>query len=112
MTSLPEAARLALGALENAATVMKQHGILPTATERAAASLAGAQWRERALKLWALLDDIDTADDVAKGDDAAFRRIAQAAQQRRHGVLSGDEWQAAGGPSTPVEQIIIDARKS
>lgn len=33
--------------------------------------------------LWDLLDDIDTADDMAKSDDAAYRRIAHRIQKRR-----------------------------
>ena len=42
--------------------------------------------------LYDLLDDIDTADDQAKGDDALYRKIVQAAQRKKNqcGVCSED----------------------
>lgn len=47
---------------------------------------------EKLVKLWALLDDIDTLDDAAKGDDVCFRRAAYRVQQKRHQILHGDDW--------------------
>ena len=46
--------------------------------------------RFMAAALWALLDDIDTLDDAAKGDDAAFRGNARDIQRRRFAVMSGE----------------------
>ena len=40
--------------------------------------------------LWGLLDNIDTLDDICKGDDASFREKARLMQQRRHKVLTSD----------------------
>lgn len=69
-------------------------------------------WKSVAVRLWALLDDIDTADDVAKDDDAAFRRIAQQRQRKRFDVLSGEAWDAARAETadspTPCETLIIE----
>lgn len=49
-----------------------------------------------ALFLYQLLDDIDTASDVAKGDNAAYRRIVERIQRRRFEVATTDgynfEW--------------------
>lgn len=47
---------------------------------------------EAAVKLWALLDDIDTASDVAKGDDKLYREICDRIQRRRFDVMSGETW--------------------
>ena len=58
--------------------------------ERFAALVASAE-REKALRLWMLLDDIDTADDIAKSDDKLYRRICQNHQKKRWHILSGDE---------------------
>ena len=33
--------------------------------------------------LWSLLDDVDTADDMAKGDDKVYRALARKAQAKR-----------------------------
>lgn len=48
---------------------------------------------DKAAALWALLDDIDTLDDMAKGDDAAFRELARGFQQKRFCIMSGEEWE-------------------
>lgn len=42
--------------------------------------------REAALFLWDRLDDIDTASDRAKSNDAAYRQIVERIQARRHEV--------------------------
>lgn len=46
--------------------------------------------RSAAQFLWALLDDIDTASDIAKGDDAAYRAMVERIQRRRFEVGSTD----------------------
>lgn len=68
--------------------------------EALTAQLAEARESERAavvrsVKLWALLDDIDTLDDACRGEDDLFRTLTRAAQQKRHAIMSGEEWDAA-----------------
>ena len=55
------------------------------------AALVAAAEREKLLRLWMLLDDIDTADDIAKSDDKLYRRICQNHQKKRWKILSGEE---------------------
>lgn len=45
---------------------------------------------EAAQFLWSLLDDIDTASDIAKGDDKAYREMVERIQRRRFEVGSTD----------------------
>jgi hypothetical protein len=40
--------------------------------------------------LWGLLDDIDTAGDIAKSDDKTYRDIVERLQRRRFEVGSTD----------------------
>lgn len=48
---------------------------------------------EKAYKLWRLLDDIDTLDDSAKGNDSAFRTKCYEIQRRRFEIMTGEEWE-------------------
>lgn len=57
----------------------------------AVAAATSAEWRDTACRLWMLLDDIDTASDAAKADDAIFREFAERHHQRRFDLLSGEE---------------------
>lgn len=41
------------------------------------------EWKERAEQLWQLLDDVDTADDIAKSRDNVFRGIAMNRARKR-----------------------------
>lgn len=41
-------------------------------------------------KLWNIIDDIDTADDMFKEDDKAFREYVMNKQKERHQVLFSD----------------------
>jgi len=59
------------------------------------AELVRADEREKSLKLWMLLDDIDTADDIAKTDHDTYRRLCRNTQQKRWAVLSESEVDAA-----------------
>ena len=59
------------------------------------AALVAAAEREKSLRLWMLLDDIDTADDIAKFDDKLYRRICQNHQKKRWDILSEAEVDAA-----------------
>jgi hypothetical protein len=43
-----------------------------------------------ALRLYNLLDDIDTLDDACKSNDAAFRKHAYERQQKRHELADTD----------------------
>ena len=59
------------------------------------AELAIAAERQKSLWLWMLLDDIDTADDIAKVDDKLYRSLCQKHQKKRWEILSGEEVDAA-----------------
>jgi hypothetical protein len=59
------------------------------------AKLVAQHEREKSLKLWMLLDDIDTADDIAKTDHDTYRRLCRNTQQKRWAVLSESEVDAA-----------------
>jgi hypothetical protein len=39
--------------------------------------------RDLVEKLWNIIDDIDTADDIAKGNDEAYREIVRRLQAKR-----------------------------
>ena len=56
---------------------------------------AAAKEREKTLQLWMLLDDVDTADDIAKSDDDVYRSLCRQAHAKRWAVLTGDEVDAA-----------------
>lgn len=62
-------------------------------------SLSDAQ-RLRAERdaLWKLLDDVDTADDIAKDNDALFRGLARKAQQKRRAILISRDGQTLERP--------------
>lgn len=49
-----------------------------------------AQLRRIADFLWSLLDDIDTASDIAKADDKAYRTMVERIQRRRFDVGTTD----------------------
>ena len=59
------------------------------------ADLVSSAERKKSLQLWMLLDDIDTADDIAKADDAVYRSLCRQAHQKRWAVLTTDEVDAA-----------------
>ena len=59
------------------------------------AALVRADEREKSLQLWMLLDDIDTADDIAKTDEAIYRSLCRQAHAKRWSLLNGDEVDAA-----------------
>ena len=71
-----------------------ESGSTPQELERFTALLEKkirANEREKSLRLWMLLDDVDTADDIAKSDDAVYRSLCRQAHQKRWAVLTGDE---------------------
>ena len=59
------------------------------------AKLIAAKEREKTLQLWMLLDDVDTADDIAKSDDDVYRSLCRQTHAKRWAVLTGDEVDAA-----------------
>lgn len=59
------------------------------------AALVAAAEREKSLRLWMLLDDVDTADDIAKADDDIYRSLCRQAHAKRWAVLHGNEVDAA-----------------
>ena len=52
---------------------------------------AVAKEREKSFRLWMLLDDVDTADDIAKSDDAIYRNLCRQAHKKRWDVLTGND---------------------
>lgn len=48
-------------------------------------------WMSRCYELWKLLDDIDTAGDIAKSDDKLYRAIAERHQAMRWNLLEEGE---------------------
>ena len=56
---------------------------------------AVAAEREKSLRLWMLLDDVDTADDIAKADHEVYRSLCRKAHQKRWEILSEAEVDAA-----------------
>ncbi len=59
------------------------------------------------LKLWALLDDIDTLDDICKFDDKGFRTAVRKVLKER-----GDAPEGVDAVARPVEDLLFMARKS
>ena len=59
------------------------------------AELVRADEREKSLQLWMLLDDVDTADDIAKTDELIYRSLCRQAHAKRWSLLNGDEVDAA-----------------
>jgi hypothetical protein len=60
-----------------------------------AAEAREAKMMKQAVCLWGILDDIDTLDDVCRDQDDLFRSLTRAAQQKRHEIMSGEEWDIA-----------------
>ena len=46
--------------------------------------------RDMAAKLWKMLDDIDTASDIAKSNDVFYRKMVEEVQGRTHKILTSD----------------------
>lgn len=44
-------------------------------------------WRNVAMDLWRVLDNIDTLDDACKDNDSTFRKNAITQVKKRHGIL-------------------------
>jgi hypothetical protein len=48
---------------------------------------------EQVFRLWRLLDDIDTLDDMCRFDDERFRDMAREVQRQRFAILSGEDFE-------------------
>lgn len=44
------------------------------------------KWKSRSEKLWDLLDDISTLDDICKSNDVDFRKKTYNITEKRHNV--------------------------
>lgn len=49
-----------------------------------------ARLRDTVEFLWQLLDEIDTAGDIARDNDAAYRQYVERLQRRRHERVTTD----------------------
>jgi hypothetical protein len=61
-------------------------------------------FRAVAERLWSILDDIDTASDIAKGDDDAFRRSVEHLHRLRFEVGSTDGYRVSFRTPDDYEQ--------
>ena len=66
------------------------------------------KFKKAAIDLWGLLDDIDTYSDIAKGNDAAFRKAVERKVKERHKILESDGYNLFI-PGTK-EQVTNEAR--
>ena len=55
----------------------------------------GLDYRAISVFLWSLLDDIDTTSDMAKSNDAAYRKRVEQLQRRRFEVSTSDGYDIA-----------------
>lgn len=47
-------------------------------------------WKERAEKLWQLLDDIDTLGDSMRPEQTPYFKAIQRIHEKRHSILKSD----------------------
>ena len=52
--------------------------------------------------LWSLLDDIDTASDIAKADNNLYRAMVEVMQKRRHERVTSDGYSLFVVPNAEV----------
>jgi hypothetical protein len=73
------------------------HSCGPTCKRYACVSMREALQaeREKSIQLWMLLDDVDTADDIAKSDYFIYRSLCRQAHAKRWDVLNENEIEAA-----------------
>ena len=58
--------------------------------------------------LWSLLDDIDTASDIAKADDKLYRAMVEAMQSRRFERVTSDGYSLFMVPNLKVTGAPLD----
>lgn len=62
-----------------------------------------SEWRKKCFELYRALDDVDTASDIAKGDDQLYRGLVNKAHKRRFEVVSKVETDALYDAFYPKE---------
>ena len=62
--------------------------------------------------LWNILDDIDTASDMAKENDAWYRKRVEALQKKRWDtMITTDGYKLKGGPIEELRQALAQQKK-
>ena len=62
--------------------------------------------------LWDILDDIDTASDMAKENDAWYRRRVEALQKKRWDtMITTDGYKLKGGPVEALRQALAQPKR-
>lgn len=61
------------------------------------------EWKDRAQKLWAIADDIDTYDDLAKGNQELYRNLVRKKHVERFEILESDGYDLFIPGSKPPE---------
>ena len=62
--------------------------------------------------LWDILDDIDTASDMAKENDAWYRKRVEALQKKRWDtMITTDGYKLKGGPVEALRQALAQPKK-
>ena len=62
--------------------------------------------------LWDILDDIDTASDMAKENDAWYRKRVEALQKKRWDtMITTDGYKLKGGPVEALRQALAQAEQ-
>lgn len=57
------------------------------------------------IRLWNILDDIDTVSDIVKGDDALYRSLVEGLQAKRHNTgITTDGYSLFVGSSSNSKQ--------
>ena len=63
-------------------------------------------------KLWDILDDIDTASDMAKENDAWYRKRVEALQKKRWDtMITTDGYKLKGGPVEALRQALAQPKR-
>ena len=62
--------------------------------------------------LWDILDDIDTASDMAKENDAWYRKRVEALQKKRWDtMITTDGYKLKGGPVEALRQALAQPKR-
>jgi hypothetical protein len=67
--------------------------------------MVGPDWQAIAHALYGLLDDIDTAGDIAKDNDKLYRSLVRQAHQKRHLFAETDGYTLAWASALPAVAI-------
>lgn len=64
-------------------------------------------YKSAAIRLWKMLDDIDTYSDVAKDNDKVYRRLVEAKQQERFAIMQSDGYSLF----SIDDEVVVDYHK-